>query len=95
MQGMQTLQTLTSLEVGQMGQQGGLPMLKGQQLQQHGQVAGGSMPMPTTIMGAKPFFDTEKTMQSQRGDFGMSVEDVLTIVMSKKDLLLHSESIER
>ncbi len=53
------------------------------------------MPMPTTIMGAKPFFDTEKTMQSQRGDFGMSVEDVLTIVMSKKDLLLHSGSIER
>ncbi len=40
----QTLQTLTALEAGQVGQQFGLFQLEGQQLGQHGQVVGSSMP---------------------------------------------------
>ncbi|KAH8949932.1 hypothetical protein BDL97_10G057800 [Sphagnum fallax] len=82
-QSMQALQT--SLGVCQVGQQGGLQMLNGQQLEQHGQGAKGSMPRALPMRGTRASVQPQVTQQMHRSDAAMGGEEVITLRLSKKE----------
>ncbi len=84
-QSMQALQTLASLGVCQVGQQGGLQMLNGQQLEQHGQGAMGSMPKALPMRGTRASVQPQVTQQMHRSDAAMGGEEVITLRLSKKE----------